>query len=132
QSQPAATRVRVLVNRVQPSRVERARAANDAMHLVTLRQKELGEIRPVLSRDARDQCAFGHRSFRQASGREWARQAWNGSGVLRAELQRKRIDKSGAVWFASLRKCAGFCYHPALRREARVVQPSSTFNYQSA
>ena len=46
--------VRILIDAVQALRVERARAPDDAVDLVPLRQKELRQIRPVLAADSRD------------------------------------------------------------------------------
>ena len=39
---------RVLVQMPDPGRVEGARATDDAVHLVTLRQQQLGQVRAVL------------------------------------------------------------------------------------
>ncbi len=54
QEKPFAALVRVLVNRFEPPRVERAGAANDAVHLVAFAQQQFREIRPVLAGDAGD------------------------------------------------------------------------------
>uniref|UniRef100_A0A804PTD2 Uncharacterized protein n=1 Tax=Zea mays TaxID=4577 RepID=A0A804PTD2_MAIZE len=48
-------RVRVVVDVVQPLRVEVGGAADEAVHLVSLGQEQLREVAPVLPRDARDQ-----------------------------------------------------------------------------
>ena len=43
--------VRVLVEMIDPRRVEGPRAADDAVHLVAVGQQQLGEIAAVLARD---------------------------------------------------------------------------------
>lgn len=48
-------RVRVVVDVVQPLRVEVGGAADEAVHLVPLGEKQLRQVAPVLPRDARDQ-----------------------------------------------------------------------------
>ncbi len=50
--------VRVLVEVVDSIRVERARAADDAVDLVTLLEEELRQVAAVLPRDASDECPF--------------------------------------------------------------------------
>jgi hypothetical protein len=54
-------RVWVVVDVVQPLRVEVGGAAHEAVHLVPLRQEQLREVAPVLPRDARDQRHFPRR-----------------------------------------------------------------------
>src|SRR5439155_19583661 len=58
--QPGLVLVRVLVEVVDPTRRERARAADQAMDLVALGQEQLGEVRPVLACDPGDQRLFRH------------------------------------------------------------------------
>ena len=48
--------MRVLIQVVDAIRVERARAADDAMDLVTFSEQEIGEIGSILPCDAGDQC----------------------------------------------------------------------------
>ena len=50
--------VGVLVQVVDALGVEERRTALDAVHLVALLQKKLGEIGPVLPGDAGDECGF--------------------------------------------------------------------------
>ena len=61
QLQLAALGVRVLVDAVDAPGVERGRAADDAVDLVALAEQELREVRAVLSGDAGDESATGHR-----------------------------------------------------------------------
>ena len=53
-------RVRVLIQMVDTLRIETRRTADQAMHLIPLLQQQLGQIRPVLSRDTRDKCNLAH------------------------------------------------------------------------
>src|SRR5687768_4575100 len=76
QKQPLATRLRVLINRLQSSRVERTRPADNAMNFVTFGKQQLGEIRTVLPGDARDQCAFGHIYCAEDLESQTVTQAW--------------------------------------------------------
>jgi len=46
------------VDMVYSPRVKGACPTDEAMHLVAFGEEELGQIRPVLSRNAGDQCAF--------------------------------------------------------------------------
>jgi hypothetical protein len=45
---------------VDAAAVHARRAPDDAVHLVAFPEKELGEIRTVLTRDARDERRFRH------------------------------------------------------------------------
>src|SRR5262245_37959616 len=45
-----------------PVRVINAASSNNPEDLITFLQQEFGEIRPVLTGDARNQCAFRHQS----------------------------------------------------------------------
>ena len=60
EKQPRASGMGIGVNRLQPSRIKRTRAADDAVHFIVFRQQELGKVRAVLSCDARNQCFFSH------------------------------------------------------------------------
>ena len=60
QGQPAGRLVRVLVDVVDALGVERGRAADQPVHLVALREQQLGEVRAVLAGDAGDQSGLGH------------------------------------------------------------------------
>jgi hypothetical protein len=60
QHEVAVVDVRILVEVVDPVRVEGGGAALDAVHLVALLQKELGEVGAVLAGDAGDEGSFGH------------------------------------------------------------------------
>ena len=51
-----AMHMRILIQVVDAIRVECARAADDAMDLVTFAKQEIGEIGSVLPCDAGDQC----------------------------------------------------------------------------
>ena len=64
--QPGAPRMRIVVNRVQASRIECAGSANDAMDFVALRQQQFRQIRPVLSGDPRNERYFGHALARRS------------------------------------------------------------------
>ena len=50
--------MRVLVEVVDPRRVERRRAADQAVHLVALAEQQLGQVGAVLAGDPGDQCAL--------------------------------------------------------------------------
>src|SRR4051812_5578454 len=58
--QPKIRFVRILIKRVDALRIERRRAANDAVDFVSLREQQLGEIGTVLARDSRNERAFCH------------------------------------------------------------------------
>jgi hypothetical protein len=58
QEEPDALLVDVAVDRVDTLRVERGRAADDAVHLVPLLEQLLGEVRAVLSGDPGDEGAL--------------------------------------------------------------------------
>ena len=47
--------VRVLINMINPLRIERGRPTLDAVHLIALLKQKLGKIGAVLTRDASDQ-----------------------------------------------------------------------------
>ena len=55
---PSLGVVEVLVEMVDPVRVEGAGPADEPVDLVTLPEQEFGQIRSVLAGDARDQCFF--------------------------------------------------------------------------
>jgi hypothetical protein len=55
QEQSLVLLVRIRVQVVDPVRVERAGAADQAVHLVPLAEQQLGQVRAVLARDPRDQ-----------------------------------------------------------------------------
>ena len=61
QPQAVVGDVRVLVDALEALGVERARPAHDAVDLVPLCEQQLGQVRPVLSGDARDERSL-HRS----------------------------------------------------------------------
>lgn len=50
--------VRILIEVIDAGRVEGARPSNDPVHLVTLGDKEVGQIGAILTSDARDKCFF--------------------------------------------------------------------------
>jgi hypothetical protein len=50
--------MRIVVEVVDPAGIERGGAADDAVNLVSLREKEFGEVGTVLSCDSGDQCFF--------------------------------------------------------------------------
>ena len=50
--------MRILVNMVYAAGVQRARAANNSMDLIVLRQQKLGQIGSILSSDTRDERFF--------------------------------------------------------------------------
>src|ERR1700693_3429226 len=56
--------VRVFVYVLEAPGVERARAADDPVHLVAPRQQELRKVRPVLPGDSRDQRPLRHPPLR--------------------------------------------------------------------
>ena len=56
QPHPGARIMRVLINVVDPSRIEGARTAYDSVHDVALREQKLRQIRTILSSDAGNQC----------------------------------------------------------------------------
>ena len=51
-------KVRVYINMIDTTGIECAGATNDAVHFITLRQKQLGKIRAVLPGDSRDQSTL--------------------------------------------------------------------------
>lgn len=51
----------ISVEVVDAGGVEGGGSADDAVHLVALGQQELGEVRPVLARDAREQSLLHNR-----------------------------------------------------------------------
>src|SRR5260370_31375261 len=62
QEHPRLARMRVVINGVEPACIEGAGPANDAMHLVTFGEEQLGQITAVLAGDARNQCFLAHKS----------------------------------------------------------------------
>lgn len=60
QEEPHPRRVRVLIEVVDALRVEARGTPDQSMHLIPLLQQQLGQIRPVLTRDARDKRDFAH------------------------------------------------------------------------
>src|ERR1700721_4128011 len=62
QKKPCAWLIGVLINVVDSLRVECARPADNPVDFISLGQQKFREIRPVLSGDSGDQCAF-HRRF---------------------------------------------------------------------
>src|SRR5471030_3106905 len=50
---------------LDPPEIDRARPPKSAEDLVPLGQKQLGEVRAILPRDARDQCGFHRARIRQ-------------------------------------------------------------------
>ncbi len=56
--EPAGWIVRVLVDLVNPAGVERTGSPDNPVDLVSLLQEEFGEVRPVLSGDAGDECSL--------------------------------------------------------------------------
>ena len=59
QFEAGIVQVRVLVNMVNPLRVEEAAAALDAVNHIALFEQKLGQVRTVLASDAGDECDFG-------------------------------------------------------------------------
>jgi hypothetical protein len=60
EKEPDIRQMRVLIEMIDPAAVEAARAADEAVHLVTLVEEEFGQIRAVLAGDSREQ-GFFHR-----------------------------------------------------------------------
>src|SRR6478735_9010279 len=60
QNEPAFGHMRVLIQVVDPLRVEERRAALDPMHHIALLQQKFGQIGAVLPGNARDQRSFLH------------------------------------------------------------------------
>ena len=60
EEEPGRSLVRIAVEVVDPARVERARATDEAVDLVALLEEELGQVGAVLSGDAGDQRTGGH------------------------------------------------------------------------
>jgi len=52
--------VRVVVEMVDAVGVEKARAAQETVHLIAFAEQEFGEIGPVLPGHPSDQCALRH------------------------------------------------------------------------
>ena len=72
QMQSALSQVRVRVERLQPPGVERAGPADNPMHLVPFRGEQLGQVRAVLPRNARNQCLLHLGSSKPLIGQERA------------------------------------------------------------
>ncbi len=60
QEEPRVWLVLVLVQVFEPHGVERARTADDAMHLVPFFQQQLGQVGAILAGDAGDERAYAH------------------------------------------------------------------------
>src|SRR6266542_6677068 len=60
EKEPALARMRIVVNRVEPARIECARAADDPVNLITLGQQQFRQIGTVLPRNAGDKCSGRH------------------------------------------------------------------------
>ena len=73
QEQVAPGGVGVLVDAVQALGVEGGGAADDAVDLVALAQQQLGQVRPVLTGDARDQRRFRHTRPHGSSTPGWTK-----------------------------------------------------------
>jgi len=58
QLQVRVGRMRILVDVVDPLRVEKRSTALDAVHLVALLEEKLGQVGAVLAGNAGDECAF--------------------------------------------------------------------------
>src|ERR1035437_672885 len=63
----------IVVDGVQPPRVESAGPPNQAVHLVALPQKQFRQVRTILPGDAGDQSLFRHILFAPASGTSTAK-----------------------------------------------------------
>ncbi len=50
--------MRVFVDRIDPSRIERTRSSNNAIDLIALSEKKFGQLRSVLPCNATDQRFF--------------------------------------------------------------------------
>jgi hypothetical protein len=50
----------IAIQVVDPTRAEAAAAPHNAVNLVSLVQQKFRQIRPILSRDASDNCSLGH------------------------------------------------------------------------
>ena len=61
QEEPRLGVVRVLVDGVDPARVEGGRPTHQTVDLVALGEQQLGQVGPVLPRDPRDQGLLHHR-----------------------------------------------------------------------
>ena len=86
--------MRVVVDVVQPLRVEVGGAADEAVHLVPLGEEQLRQVAPVLPRDARDQRHLPRR-------REGARHRGGGLAVAAGGVAvgvRHLGGREGGVW----------------------------------
>ena len=55
---PGLRVVEILVEVVDPVRIEGARPPDQAVHCIALAQQKLGQVGPVLAGDARDECCL--------------------------------------------------------------------------
>ncbi len=58
QPQPRIRHMRVLIDRVDPSRVEGAGSPDDAVDLIPFGEQQLSQVRSVLPCNPRNQCSF--------------------------------------------------------------------------
>src|SRR5262245_17993534 len=68
--QPSMRDMRVFVDGINPSRIERTRPSNNAVHLITLPEEKLREIRSILSCNATNQRLF-HNHTPSSWGGNW-------------------------------------------------------------
>ena len=90
EEQPRLVGVRIGINLVEPAGVERARPADDAMHLVAFGQQQLRQIGTILSGNPRDKRALNHRDINirqprpdsqaKKAGKEWDSGCGKGGG----------------------------------------------------
>ena len=71
QHQPGIEFVGILVEVVDPGRVEAAGPAFDAMHRVALLEEQLGKVAAVLPRNAGDQGCFERRHGQGNAMNQW-------------------------------------------------------------
>ena len=60
QAQPDIALMRILVEMIDAVRIERGRAALDAVNLVALAEQQLSQVGAVLAGDPRDECPLRH------------------------------------------------------------------------
>ena len=97
QEQPAVFFVRILIDVSIRCGVERRRAADDAVDLVSLLEQQLGQIRAVLAGDAGDERAFfasyavdTRDTSRRSAARLRARSSCGRKPTVALELRRRR------------------------------------------
>ena len=113
--------VRVLVQALDPARVERRRPPDHAVHLVPFAQQQLREVRAVLAGDARDERDLARALALGAVGilRHGVRRGAANGERRRAVARRARLGRSDTGWCKC--GCAGGGGSPTRILQSRVA-----------